>query len=338
MRLVWSRIFCQLAFAFGALVFGSISSTAQPFEVEIFSKSISNFKPGSTEKRFGQLEFVGGLEFTSSNQHVGALSGMVLMKDRRRILAVTDTGFWFAANVKRNANGAPIGLENARMAPLLDRSGEPFGDKWLADAESIVIDGDNALISLERNSRVLRYKIDLENFASVPERVKLNIDVRKLRANKSLETIVVAPQNSPLKGSPIIVSERTFARKNEIIAAIIDGPMKGLFTVRRKGKFDITDGDFLPDGDLLLLERRFNLADGIGMRIRKIKAEKIKPGAVLKGKKLIKANSSYQIDNMEGLSITTDEKGNIYLSLISDDNHSLLQRNLYLEFRLVEEE
>jgi len=312
------------------------TASATPFDVELFSKPISNFKLGSDQKTFGKLEFIGGIEFTSSNAHVGAISGMTLIKGRSQILAVTDTGYWFTASIKRNSSGAPIALEAGRMSPLLDRFGKQYQHKWNADAESIVIDGDYALVSFERDNRVLRYRLDLENFASIPERVKLNLDVTKLRANKGLETILKAPVDGPLKGATIIISERSYAKKKRIKAAILSGPGKGLFTVKRKGKFDITDGDFLPNGDLILLERRFNLANGIGMRLRRIKGRKIKPGANLKGKTLLKADGNYQIDNMEGLSITTDDEGHIYLSLISDDNHSMLQRNLFLEFRLVE--
>lgn len=312
------------------------AASAAPFDVELFSKPISNFKLGSDQKTFDKLEFIGGIEFTSSNAHVGALSGITLIKGRNQILAVTDTGYWFTAAIKRNSSGAPIALEAGRMAPLLDRFGRPYQHKWNADAESIVIDGNNALVSFERDNRVLQYRLDLENFASIPERVELNLDVTKLRANKGLETILKAPVDGPLRGATIIISERSYAKKKRIKAAILSGPGKGLFTVKRKGKFDITDGDFLPNGDLILLERRFNLANGIGMRLRKIKAGKIKSGSNLKGKTLLKVDGSYQIDNMEGLSITTDDEGHIYLSLISDDNHSMLQRNLYLEFKFVD--
>ena len=43
---------------------------------------------------------------------------------------------------------------------------------------------------------------------------------------------------------------------------------------------------------------------------------------------------SYQIDNMEGIDAWTRADGQVMVSLISDDNHSILQRNLYLEFAL----
>ena len=36
---------------------------------------------------------------------------------------------------------------------------------------------------------------------------------------------------------------------------------------------------------------------------------------------------------MEGLDVSTDEAGQTFVTLVSDDNHSILQRNLVLEFR-----
>jgi len=112
------------------------------------------------------------------------------------------------------------------------------------------------------------------------------------------------------------------------------GGMKGVFTVKRNGDFDITDGAFLPDGDLLLLERSFSMAGGVRMRLRRIYGESVEKGAVADGPVLMEADMGYQIDNMEGLDVWTRDDGALMVSLISDDNHSILQRNLYLEFIL----
>jgi hypothetical protein len=45
---------------------------------------------------------------------------------------------------------------------------------------------------------------------------------------------------------------------------------------------------------------------------------------------------NYQIDNMEGLDVWRRGDGALMVSIVSDDNQSLLQRNVYLEFRLDE--
>ncbi|MEK1866862.1 MAG: esterase-like activity of phytase family protein, partial [Ensifer adhaerens] len=42
----------------------------------------------------------------------------------------------------------------------------------------------------------------------------------------------------------------------------------------------------------------------------------------------------YQIDNMEGLDVVVRPDGEVRVIVVSDDNHSILERNLMLEFRL----
>jgi hypothetical protein len=70
------------------------------------------------------------------------------------------------------------------------------------------------------------------------------------------------------------------------------------------------------------------------MRIRRLAAADIRPGAVVDGEVLLEADMSYQIDNMEGLDVVSRPDGDMRVILVSDDNHSILERNLMLEFRL----
>ena len=120
-------------------------------------------------------------------------------------------------------------------------------------------------------------------------------------------------------------------------AAIIEGAGKGIFTVRRSGDFDITDGTFLPNCDLLLLERSFSMGSGVKMRLRRLLGPSIAKGQVADGPILFEADMGYQIDNMEGMDVWRRTDGALMVSLMSDDNHSILQRNLYLEFILHED-
>jgi hypothetical protein len=73
------------------------------------------------------------------------------------------------------------------------------------------------------------------------------------------------------------------------------------------------------------------------MRIRRIDVSTIKKDATVDGDILIDVGSGYQIDNMEGMSVTTNDQGEVFVTLISDDNHSFLQRNLMLEFKLLQQ-
>ena len=104
--------------------------------------------------------------------------------------------------------------------------------------------------------------------------------------------------------------------------------------MRRHDGFDITDLAFLPDGDLLLLERWFKPFRGVGLRIRRVPGHSIQKGATLDGSYLIEADLGQEIDNMEGISIHRSQ-GRTVITLVSDNNFSFLQRNLLLEFELV---
>jgi hypothetical protein len=158
----------------------------------------------------------------------------------------------------------------------------------------------------------------------------------ELEGNQSLEALMIGPPGSPLAGAAVLVTERSLDKDGNMLAAILEGPLKGRFTVRHSDGFDTSDGVFLPGGDLLLLERRFDFAHGIGMRLVRIDGATIKPGALVDGRVIFEANADDQIDNMEGIDAFRADDGSIHLIMVSDDNHSILQRNLMLEFRMRE--
>ena len=111
----------------------------------------------------------------------------------------------------------------------------------------------------------------------------------------------------------------------------------GAFSLKRTDDFDVSDCAATPDGNLLVLERRFSWTRGLAVRIRSVPLAAIKSGALVDGRELMFADMGSQIDNMEGLSVHRDSSGALVLTLISDDNFSVLQRTLLLQFTLVRE-
>ncbi|MGJ3263054.1 MAG: esterase-like activity of phytase family protein, partial [Salinarimonas sp.] len=129
------------------------------------------------------------------------------------------------------------------------------------------------------------------------------------------------------------------ARRGEVApttAVVLTGPQAGAtLAVARTDAFGITDCAVLPDGDLLLLERRYALTSGVAARIRRLPGAALRPGSTLDGPVIFEADWTNAIDNMEGLAIHRGPDGETLLTLISDDNYSMLQRTLLLEFELV---
>jgi hypothetical protein len=302
--------------------------------MEIFARPIERFEMGRDEKLFGPLEFVGGLEMTSSSNDFGALSGLRFLTPGTDFVGVADTGFWFFGSIRRDAEGRPAGIGNFRMTPFVDGDGVPIARKWEVDAEGLDVKDGIASVGLERNHRIVQFKIDPENMEAPIGQLDFLVPRNELRQNRGFETVTRAHARGLHEGALVVVSEKSLDRDGNIFAAIIEGPNKGIFTVKRSGDFDITDGAFLPDGDLLLLERSYRMADGVKMRLRRIYGETIAKGQVADGPVLFTADMSFQIDNMEGMDVWQRADGATTVSLVSDDNHSILQRNLYLEFVL----
>jgi hypothetical protein len=117
---------------------------------------------------------------------------------------------------------------------------------------------------------------------------------------------------------------------------MIGGPNPGGFAVKRSFDYDIGDAALLPGGDILLLERKFTWTGGLNIRLRRLLLADFRPGALVDGPILFAADLGHEIDNMEGLSIHRSAAGETVLTLISDDNFSLLQRTLLLQFVLAE--
>jgi hypothetical protein len=302
----------------------------------VTSRTISNFRIGSSETSFGSLEFVGGLEMTSTNPEFSGLSAFRYLDSGKEFVGITDTGLWYAGKMLRDERGRPASISDFRLAPIQSEEGMPVEGKWNSDAEGMSVSGPTVTMSFERFHRIAEFALDLENFASKPKDIPLPIPKNELRNNRGVETIAYAPASSPLQGARVAVTEKSINKAGDMFAAVLEGPREGIFYVKRLDDFDISDGDFLPDGDLLLLERRFSIASGVTMRIRRIAAADIRPGATVDGPFILQADMRYQIDNMEGLDVWQAEDGSTRLSMVSDDNHSIVQRNLYLEFRLAE--
>ncbi|CAN7364098.1 esterase-like activity of phytase family protein [Pararhizobium sp. LjRoot238] len=304
--------------------------------VPVTSRQIGNFKIGSNQKRFGKLEFIGGVEMSSSNALLGAISSIRLRPDRKSFLAVMDTGHWAEGEIVRDAEGRLAGVSDLTVTSMIDANGRSEQVKGVMDSEGLALRDGEALVSIEQMNLVKVYPDPGFARSRPVATLPALIPPKSLRSNRGLETIAVSPKESPLASGAVVVSELSLDKAAHIYAAVLDGPRKGVFGVVQKKPFAVTDGAFLPNGDLLLLERRFSFAEGIGMQIRRIKGDDIKPGAAVDGEILLQADMGYQIDNMEGLDIVVEPGGDTHVIIVSDDNHSILERNLMLEFRLVD--
>ena len=78
--------------------------------------------------------------------------------------------------------------------------------------------------------------------------------------------------------------------------------------IARPEGFRATDAALLPDGRLLVLNRRASWLEGAGAALVLIDPRTIRPGAVLTGREIARLEWPLIVDNMEGLSVTREER------------------------------
>lgn len=316
-----------------AIAAAALFLAADAAAIEIETYRIDHFGIGSEETAFGSLRYLGGIGVTSRDNDFGGFSGVEITEGGTHIVLVSDGGDYLTAALRHDGD-ALSGLDDVALQSLFP-SGEE--DKQEVDAEDIAFDSDDpshGYIVRERRTDAL-FSFDLrdgrpENFTAI----ETGAPAELLESNRGLESVAIAPPTSPIAGSVVVILEAAHKVHQGAIPAWIVG--SGQFGIRESDQFDISSARFLDDGDLLVLERRFSPGWGVGVRLRRIEGSSIAPGAVVDGETLMEAGFSQQIDNMEGLAVHRDATGRTILTLVSDDNHSILQRTLILQFALDE--
>jgi hypothetical protein len=322
--------FVMFGFAF-PIAFGGQPSKIDGQEIPVKAMEIPAFKDGEGPD-FGKLEYVSGLVLATKNGEMGAVSSIRLLDGGTKFISIMDTGHWATGTIVRDSAHKLEGIKDYKIFAIKDGASSHES----MDAEGMALGKDRVYVSFERDHRIETFpRPGFETSKPIDVQAPILAKGERLRGNGGMEAILKAPDNGPLAGALMFVAERSYNKKGDFIAGVQSGPKKGTFYVERLAPYDVTDGVFLDDGSFLLLERKFGLSDGIGMRIRKFSGNDIKPGATISGETLMEADFSHQIDNMEGLDVYKAEDGSTHLVVISDDNHSLLERNLMLEFKLL---
>jgi hypothetical protein len=333
--LIGGALAAALAFATYALA-QAISYPAAQESIVIDASPIAAFdNRDQTRVRFGSLEFRGGLILRSKARGFGGISALRMEADGSRFLAVTDNGAWLRGRIVYEGD-RPAGIADAEMAPLLGADGKPLAARGWFDTESIAEMDGKLYVGIERVEQIVRFDYAKDGLKARGQPIEVPVDFKSFKFNKSLECLASPPKGSPLAGKLIVVTEESLDQAGNLRSFIFYPDHVERFTVNRSDDFDVSDCTVLPPGDLLLLERRYSRAKGVAIRIRRVPLKSIDDGRLVDGKVLITADMGYQIDNMEGLGLHRDAQGRTVLTLISDDNFSMFQRTLLLQFTLVE--
>lgn len=318
-------------FACAALV-AALAATgpARADPIEIAAAPVALGAAGDPVSRVGALDYLGGLELTSPDGRFGELSGLEVSADGTRMTAITDGGSWITARLDYDAVGRLIGIGDAALYPIRDTAGQPVEGAW-RDAEGLtrLADGRRA-VGFERRHRIWLYDGAVAQAAG--QALAMPAEAGAAPNNGGIEALTQLAD-----GRLLAMTEDFQAPEGGVRGWIIalDGDAVPLAYLPAQD-FHPTALAVLPDGDLLVLERRFTVVAGPGARLVLVARTSIAPGAVVSGRELGRLEAPLAVDNFEGLAVRRDALGRTLIYLVSDDNLNSYQRTLLMQFRLAE--
>ena len=272
------------------------------------------------QRRVGGLVFRRGWALASDAPRFGGISAMHVADGE--VTALSDSGdlLLFPLPGAGPARVRVIALPLGHASPARKRD---------RDTEALAVHGGHAWVAFERHNLVARHRRSdwrLESFAR-PEAM------RRWGRNSGPETLVRLAD-----GRFLAIEEGGGDDYSRV--ALFDGdpaaaPTRALTgRYRRVPGYRATDAAQLPDGRLLILNRRASLGRFPAV-LTIADMPQWRQGATIEGRELVRLERPLTTDNMEALSVAR-EGGRTIVRIASDDNFMRLQRTLLLEFELAE--
>ena len=327
------KLYLRRAFLALVLLLGSTSAHARGIEISYTRVPLNYELPD--QRSVGMLEYRGGLSISAKDARFGGFSSLLVSAGGGKMLAASDRGMWFSANLLYDAEGNLSGMASAHLAPISGPDGKPLAGRY-RDAEALARAADGAvLLAFEQHHRILRFEasghLDARRLAAeIPKLLAAPAELTEFNGNSAMEALV-----SLADGGLLILTEGLDNERPSKPGWILrQGAAPGRLVYKRAVNFRPTGATRLPDGDILALERRYTIIGGVAALLRRIPSESIWPGARLDGPELARLAPPLTVDNMEGIAARRDNAGRTLVYLLSDDNFSVLQRTLLLMFEL----
>lgn len=306
-------------------VSGSTSATSSAIAAQnllIAATPVSVFPADPNRRRLGALTFLGGWRLGSETRSFGAVSSLAVTG--REVVALTDAGA-----VVRFRLGRFGRVSAARIAPAPAGCGSQ-ALKADRDTEAIAHDAGHWWIGYESRNVICR----TDETLLTGERVARPPAMARWPRTGGAESLVRLADGRFLvfaerrRGSgadkPVLLFDRDPTDPAAIVAELSYRPPDGYRPV---------DAAQLPDGRILVLNRRFTLWSLFTARLVLLDPQPLVAGALLKGPTIARFDAPALTENYEGLAVS-EEAGRVIVWIASDDNFMRWQRTLLLKFAL----
>lgn len=297
----------------------ALPAAAEPIALTAVGKQLN--AEDLTQSRVGRLAWRGTLELSSGDGRFGGYSGLLISPDGAALTAVSDLGHWLTGRPAYDGAGRLTGLEGAEIRPLRGEDGQPLRGKAEADAEGLTRDAQGRLlVSFERDHRILAYA-GLDSAATALPAPP----ARPMDGNAGLEALEALPG-----GGLLAITESGEAEGGG--AFLWQAGRWHPLGYPRTRNLSAVGAAAAPDGAVYLVERSWSLVGGLDLRIVRLRAADIRPGAKLRPEELAVLRPPLMVDNFEAIAARVTPQGETLLYLLSDNNLNPVQRTLLSVF------
>lgn len=285
----------------------------------IFLKPIYTY---STTINTWELSLFNSKIIIHEDDDFGGISGITLSENGENFVLLSDKSFFFKGKIIRDNLNKIIDLKIREKGQLSSSKGEILTGKNI-DSESIVKkDKRGYYISFESNNRIMYHETLKSPGKFIPE----HPDFDKLLFNDGIEALAIK-DNGELYALPELPPK---GKDFHPIYKFYNNSWTIIDKIKIDQGFKIVDAEMIDDENLITLERKFSFYDGFKIRLRRIKFEK----DIIKNSEILLESLPWEYYNFEGLGKWKDSNGNIYLTLVSDNQFSPLLKTEVKEFIL----
>ena len=314
-------ITCIMAWTFSSFfAWGNISCWGEPLSVKVVPLHVD--VGARIVGPVGALVYRGGVELNSEDSRFGGWSGLLVGQKGRRMLAISDKGWWLQGDLIYNQRGDLVGVQDTGILPM--RSLEPSSNFTL-DAEAVVQTGEGGLIvAYERQHRLWLYR----DVWSSPKPISMGKALSDLPLNSGIEALVLMAPGELLAIAETGTAESNFTAfyKTKSSISRVQYPYDSYFRP--------SDAVRLAPNSLLVLERGYNREVGVGARLVLVQLRGPNGNIEITSDVVVDFGWPIPLDNFEGLAIVSRPSAPTYIYLLSDDNYSRAQRTLLMMFEL----
>ncbi|MFU8881079.1 MAG: esterase-like activity of phytase family protein [Rhodobacterales bacterium] len=276
---------------------------------------------GSDAGQPGAATFIDSYRWTMDNPDFGGFSAIELFDNGTAFIALTDKGRYIEGRLIRDASGRITDVQAGDLIHLRDMEGKPLKGR-ASDSEGLALGPDGGFfVSFEGIHRVRFYPSPHDPAV----RIVGHPDFAKMQINSSLESLAIDD-----RGHLFTLPERSGALERPFPVYRHDGTEWDIpFHLPRRDAFLPVGADFGPDGWLYLLERALT-GPGFRTRVRRFDVS----GDVVNAEEMLIETRTRRHDNLEGISVWLDAKGQTRITMISDDNFMFFQRTEIVEYKV----